>query len=340
MQKIAVVILNYNGCKHLQQFLPSVVRFSEAADVIIADNASTDDSIEWLKINYPNLRRINLDKNYGFCEGYNRAIHQLEHEYTVLLNSDVEVSSNWLAPLMETLDNDPQLAAVQPKICAFLQKDHFEYAGAAGGFIDKMGYPFCRGRLFNITEKDEGQYNKPIEVFWTSGACMMIRTKLFKTYKGFDPDFFAHMEEIDLCWRLQRAGYKLMNIPQSTVYHLGAGTLAKNNPRKTYLNFRNNLDLVCRHWRGTELLIKLPLRLLMDWMATGLFLFNGMPRHSLAVFKAQLHFLLRLGSTLDKRKALSKLFPKPKLITIYRGVITKEFFINARRKYSKLKHNQ
>jgi GT2 family glycosyltransferase len=337
MSKIAIVILNYNGFDHLRQFLPSVVAYSESADIIVADNASTDESVSWLKTNHPNIKIIQLDKNYGFCEGYNRALGLIKHEYSVLLNSDVAVSHNWLSPLAKALDHDKNLAAVQPKILSYSNKQKFEYAGAAGGFIDKMGYPFCRGRLFDTSEEDIGQYNQPARVFWTSGACMMIRTNLFKELGGFDPDFFAHMEEIDLCWRLQRAGYHLLNLPSSIVFHLGAGTLPKHNPRKTYLNFRNNLDLISRHWTTKELLIKLPIRIVMDWSAAGLFLFNGIPLHSLAVFRAQIHFLTRIRSILKKRRQLNLKLPKPQLSTIYDGMITVDFFLKGKRKFSELK---
>jgi GT2 family glycosyltransferase len=337
MSKIAIVILNFNGLRHLEQFLPSVIAHSAQAEIIVADNASTDESVNWLKANHPQIKLILLNQNFGFCEGYNRAMSFIDNEYCVLLNSDVEVSQNWLNPLKDELENNPSVASVQPKILAFNNKDHFEYAGAAGGFIDKMGYPFCRGRLFDTSEKDSGQYEEPINVFWTSGACMMIRTKLFKEIGGFDPDFFAHMEEIDLCWRLQRAGYLLKNIPTSVVYHLGAGTLPKDNPRKTYLNFRNNLDLISRHWTNKELLFKLPLRLIMDWFAAGLFLINGIPRHSIAVFSAQIHFLSRIKSILQKRKLLTKKYPKPILSTIYLRMITVEYFLKGLRNFSRLK---
>jgi len=337
MSKIAIVILNFNGLKHLKQFLPSVIEYSAQSDIIVADNASTDESVNWLKANHPQIKLILLDQNFGFCEGYNRAMSFIDNEYCVLLNSDVEVSHNWLNPLRDELDKNPHVAAVQPKILSFNNKDHFEYAGAAGGFIDKMGYPFCRGRLFDATEKDNGQYDKPLKVFWTSGACMMIRTKLFKNLGGFDQDFFAHMEEIDLCWRLQRADYMLMNVPASKVYHLGAGTLPKDNPRKTYLNFRNNLDLISRHWTKKELILKLPLRIIMDWFAAGLFLFNGIPRHSLAVFRAQFRFLIKINSIYRKRKELSGKLSKPALTTIYQGMITVDYFIEGKRKFSELK---
>lgn len=336
MASIAVVILNYNGCSLLQQFLPSVIKHSEGAEIILVDNASTDDSIPWINSNYPDLKLIQHHSNLGFCGGYNEAFNQIENEYAVLINSDVEVTPGWLNPLAKALENEKDIAAVQPKILSYNNKNHFEYAGAAGGFIDKMGYPFCRGRLFDFTEKDEGQYNSPIQVFWTSGACMMIRTSLFKKFGGLDQDFFAHMEEIDLCWKLQRSGYRLMCTPESTVYHLGAGTLSKNNPKKTYLNFRNNLDLVSRHWRGHELAWKLPLRIIMDWAAAILFLVNAMPKHSLAVIKAQIDYIIKIRRVIGTRRTLNQLLPKPKLSTIHSKSIVYQFFILRKKKFREL----
>jgi GT2 family glycosyltransferase len=221
MNKIAVVILNYNGEKLLQQFLPSVLEHSKIATVIVADNASPDQSLEILKSQFPSVKVIALDKNYGFCGGYNRALKQVEAEYFVLLNSDVEVTPNWLDPIIDLFDSDPSIAAAQPKILSYHQKTHFEYAGAGGGFIDSLGYPFCRGRLFDFTEIDKGQYNDTREIFWATGACMVIRSKIYIDLGGLDEDFFTHMEEIDLCWRIQRAGYKVMYLGQSSVYHVG-----------------------------------------------------------------------------------------------------------------------
>ncbi|HMQ01152.1 MAG TPA: glycosyltransferase family 2 protein, partial [Cyclobacteriaceae bacterium] len=322
MSEIAVVILNYNGCHYLKEFLPSVIAHSAEAEIIIADNASTDDSANWLKEHHQLIRVIQLDKNYGFCEGYNLAISQIDHTYTVLLNSDVEVSPNWLNPLCLKLKQNPDVAAVQPKILQQKQKAYFEYAGAAGGFIDSMGYPFCRGRLFDFTEQDQGQYQQEHKVFWTSGACMMIRTQLYKEMGGLDADFFAHMEEIDLCWKLHRAGYNLYCIPQSTVYHVGGGTLSKTNPLKTYLNFRNNYDLISRHLKASELSYKLPLRIIMDWSAAILFLVNGLPKHAWALFKAQLHFFAKFNLILKKRKKLNHKLSQPAIDTIYSGLVT------------------
>ena len=239
MTKTAVVILNYNGEKFLREFLPVVIKLSGNAKIVVADNGSTDLSVELLKQKFPTVELIRLDNNYGFCGGYNRALKQVEAEYYVLLNSDVEVTPEWLEPLVALLDSSSDIAAAQPKVLSYNDKDHFEYAGAAGGFMDSLGYPFCRGRLFDITEKDTGQYNDTREVFWATGACLIIRSAVYHKLGGLDEDFFAHMEEIDLCWKVQRAGHKVYYCGTSHVFHVGGGTLSKSNPRKTYYNLRN-----------------------------------------------------------------------------------------------------
>ncbi|HCO67924.1 MAG TPA: glycosyl transferase family 2, partial [Dysgonomonas sp.] len=249
MKKFAIVILNWNGKDLLEKYLPFLLKYTDTtiADIVIADNHSTDGSIEFLKTNYPNLSLIILPENYGFAEGYNKALAQVEAEYYVLLNSDVEVTENWLAPLTDFLDKNADTACVQPKILAERNKEYFEYAGACGGFIDKYGYPFCRGRIFATVENDEQQYNNPLQIFWATGACMVIRSKDFKDAGGFDGTFFAHMEEIDLCWRLNARGRKIYCIPQSVVYHVGGATLSKESPRKTFLNFRNNMLMLYKN---------------------------------------------------------------------------------------------
>ena len=267
MSQTAVVILNYNGAALLPTYLPSVLQHSGDAEIIVADNASTDNSLAILQKDFPGVKRIVLDKNYGYCGGYNRALLQVQADYYVLLNSDIEVTPQWLSPLTQLLDSDETIAAVQPKILSYRQRDTFEHAGAGGGLIDALGYPFCRGRLFDVVEQDNGQYNDTTDVFWASGACLVIRADAFHDRGGFDEDFFAHMEEIDLCWKLNRAGLRVCYCGQSTIYHLGAGTLGYNNPRKTYLNFRNGLSLIFKHFDRAELLYKLPLRLWLDWLA-------------------------------------------------------------------------
>ena len=255
MKKISIVILNWNGEEMLRAFLPSVLVCSSGRDVevCVADNGSTDASCAMLEEEFPIVRLIRLDENYGFAEGYNRALSQIDAEYVILLNSDVEVTPDWLQPLTEFMDNHPEVAACQPKIMSYKKRDTFEYAGAAGGFIDKLGYPFCRGRIFDVVEKDEGQYDTPLPVFWATGAALMIRLDVYKQVGGLDGRFFAHMEEIDLCWRLRSRGYGIYCIPQSEVYHVGGATLKKENPRKTFLNFRNNLLMLYKNLPEKEL---------------------------------------------------------------------------------------
>ncbi|MCR4922070.1 MAG: glycosyltransferase family 2 protein, partial [Bacteroidaceae bacterium] len=247
MERIAIVILNWNGRRMLERFLPSVLAHSAGADVIVADNASSDDSLEWLSARYPAVGRIVLDRNYGFAEGYNRALQQVENEMYLLLNSDVEVGEGWLGPLLEYMDAHPECAACQPKLRCEWQRDAFEYAGAAGGFIDAWGYPYCRGRLMATVERDEGQYDEPMSVMWATGAALLIRRDDYWEAGGLDGRFFAHQEEIDLCWRLRSRGRGVACVPSSVVYHLGGGTLPKDNPQKTFLNFRNNLLLLYKN---------------------------------------------------------------------------------------------
>lgn len=293
---VALVILNYNGAELLTNYLPSVLE--SVADmpyrVIVADNASTDNSIEVLKAQFPEVELIVLSENFGFAEGYNQALRQIEASYYILLNSDVKVIPGWIEPCLEQLKSDPELAACQPKIKALMNPSAFEYAGAAGGWIDSLGYPFCRGRIFATVEEDEGQYDEIEEIFWASGAAMFIRADLFETFGGFDPDYFAHAEEIDLCWRLKRAGYSIKAVPQAEVYHLGGGTLEYQSVRKTYLNFRNTLITGFKNEPLSKLLWWLPLRLLMDGMAGVLFLSQGKYQHIGAIVKAHWHFFPRM----------------------------------------------
>ncbi len=274
----SVIILNWNGATMLRQYLPSVLAYTPDADIIVADNGSTDDSLEVLKNEFPSVKTIVLDKNYGFAEGYNRAIEQVDSDYVVLLNSDVEVTDNWLAPLLDYLQNHPETAAVQPKIRSWRKRDYFEHAGAAGGFVNWLGYPYCRGRVLFHVEQDKGQYDTTVEIDWTTGACMCVRTRVYKESGGLDAAFFAHMEEIDLCWRMRNKGWKLACVPQSVVYHLGGGSLAYDNPRKTYLNFRNNLLMIYKNhpYRRTVL----TLRFFLDYIAALMFLLIG--RHGSA----------------------------------------------------------
>ena len=283
----AVVILNWNGSAMLRRFLPSVINHSDEAHIIVADNASTDDSVEVLQREFPQVEVICLDANYGFAEGYNRALAQVEADYVVLLNSDVEVTPHWLAPLTAYLDAHPQVAACQPKLRSHRQPSHFEYAGAAGGFIDRYGYPFCRGRLMSMVEEDHGQYDEVLPVFWATGAALCIRLADYRRAGGLDGRFFAHMEEIDLCWRLGARGRGLVCVPRSVVYHVGGATLQKENPRKTYLNFRNNLLMLYKNLPEAELRPVMRVRCLLDYMAALKFLLCGQWPNARAVWQAR-----------------------------------------------------
>ena len=267
MDKVAIVILNWNGRKMMEQYLPSVIAHSQGATIYVADNASTDDSLEWLHIYNNKVKTILLDQNYGFADGYNRALKQVEAEYYVLLNSDVEVTPHWLEPLIAYMDTHSDVAACQPKLLSFVDKTKFEYAGAAGGFIDRFGYPFCRGRLFDTVEADNGQYDTKEEVLWATGACLLIRSTDYWKADGLDGRFFAHNEEIDLCWRLRIMGRKIVCLPDSVVYHLGGGTLPKGNPRKTFLNFRNNLTMLYKCLPDKDLQYVMRWRWVLDYLA-------------------------------------------------------------------------
>lgn len=259
----------------LTRFLPSVVEHSPEARVVVADNGSTDDSVTCVRSLFPTVEVVELGENYGFAEGYNRALAQIEAEYYILLNSDVEVTRNWIAPLLAQMKDNAHVVACQPKILSYNNKTHFEYAGAAGGFIDRYGYPYCRGRLFDTVEADNGQYDAPCHVFWATGATLMVRSNVFKAVGGFDGSFFAHMEEIDLCWRMQARGGVVMAVPASTVYHVGGATLNKSNPRKTYLNFRNNLLLLYKNMPAKQLVGVMRMRRLLDYVAAVKFLLGG-----------------------------------------------------------------
>ena len=291
--RCAVIILNWNGEKYLDQFLPSVVKYSngEAISVVVADNGSTDNSVNLIRTHYPSIRVIELNQNYGFAEGYNQAIRQVEAAYVVLLNSDVEVTANWLNPMLDYLDSHPEIAACQPKIRAYNNRTHFEHAGAAGGMMDKLGYPFCRGRIVGYVEEDNGQYDTICNIFWATGACMLIRRKAYIYNGGLDADFFAHQEEIDLCWRLLCRGYKIVCLPQSVVYHVGGASLSYQNPRKTYLNFRNNLLLLYKNLPEKKLWQIMIIRFIMDYAAALQFLLTGQWQNFRMVFCARRDFL-------------------------------------------------
>lgn len=288
--RTAVVILNYNGESMLTRFLPSVVEHTPDARIVVADNGSTDNSVSVVRTSFPSVEVLELGENYGFAEGYNRALAQIDATYYVLLNSDVEVTPRWLPSLVELLDNDAAVAACQPKILACNNRTHFEYAGASGGFIDAYGYPFCRGRIFDTVEEDKGQYDAPCHIFWATGAALAVRSDVFRSMGGFDGRFFAHMEEIDLCWRIQARGCGIMVVPSSVVYHVGGATLQKSNPRKTYLNFRNNLLLLYKNLPAVRLRRVMRVRYLLDILAAIKFLIAGEWGNFKAVLKARRDF--------------------------------------------------
>lgn len=289
MKKLSIVILNWNGAEMLRQFLPSVVAHSngEGIEVCVADNASTDNSLEVMRQEFPDVRLILLDKNYGFAEGYNRALAEIDAEYCLLLNSDVEVTDGWLAPMLDYMDVHPEVAACQPKIRSWHRREEFEHAGACGGFMDKYGYPFCRGRMMSTVEVDEGQYDTTIPIFWATGAALLVRTADYREAGGLDSRFFAHMEEIDLCWRLRSRGRGIVCIPQSVVYHVGGATLNKENPRKTYLNFRNNLLMLYKNLPEEELSSVMRIRWCLDMVAALQYLLKGEWGNVRAVFRAR-----------------------------------------------------
>ena len=326
MAKVAVVILNYNGAQYLERFLPVVIEKSQNATIVVSDNKSTDHSVELLKEKFPSVKLIELDKNYGFAGGYNKSLRQVDSDYYVLLNSDVEVTDDWLERLSVFLDTHPEYASCQPKIKNYNDREKFEYAGACGGFIDRLGYPYCRGRMFDFTETDMGQYDDPVDIFWSSGACMMIRAKEFYRINGFDESFFAHMEEIDLCWRLQSLGQKISVIPASVVFHVGGGALSYQSPFKTYLNFRNGLKLLLRNLPVQQLFIKIPIRFLLDWTAMVVFLLQGNGKYTISVLKAHISVVGKLIRILKSRTYTSKIANNKLIVWSY--------YILKKRRYS------
>lgn len=338
MKKVAVVILNWNGKKLLEEFLPSVIHYTThpEVDIIVADNGSTDESLDFLSNNYPQIRLIALSQNYGFADGYNRALSQVDSEYFVIMNSDVEVAQDWLMPIVEYMDANLDVSAVQPKILAQRNKDFFEYAGATGGFVDRLGYPFCRGRIFKSVEKDSGQYDTPMDILWATGACLVIRSKDFFEVGGFDATFFAHMEEIDLCWRLNCRGRRVVCLPISKVYHVGAATLTKESPRKTYLNFRNNLLMLYKNLPQRHLKRVMITRLILDYVAAVQFTITGSYRNAKEVIRAHKDFYNnRAAYRQARRENLDKtIVEKPK--TIYPKSILVAYYCKFIRKYSQL----
>jgi GT2 family glycosyltransferase len=331
----AVVILNWNGLTHLQQFLPSVINNTPAsqAELVLIDNASTDESVAWLRQHHPQVRIVENSRNHGFAGGYNEGLKGLSHDYFVLLNSDVEVTENWLLPLLESLQQN-QVAAVQPRVLSFKEKDNFEHAGAAGGYIDRLGFPFCRGRLFSSIESDHQQYSNEAEIFWASGACFAIKSKLFFEAAGFDEDFFAHMEEIDLCWRLKNSGYRILYNGHSVVYHLGGGTLSAISPRKTFLNFRNNLFMLIKNLPSKYLKRVIFVRLCLDGLAGIYFFLKGQPRHCFAIIEAHFAFYKLAGRMHRKRKNSTN--QQIKLQGVYLRSLVWDYYVRGRKKFSDL----
>lgn len=339
MKRTVIVILNWNGIEYLKLFLGKVVALSLNAEteVCVADNGSTDGSADWIAENFSEVRLIRFDRNLGFAGGYNLAIDQLEAEFFVLINSDIEVTEGWLQPLVKYMEENPDSASCQPKILSSAKKNYYEHAGAAGGFIDKFGYPFCRGRILNITEKDEGQYDNQADVFWSSGACMIIRSTAWKKCGGFDSAFFAHMEEIDLCWRLHRAGYRVGFTPDSKVYHIGGGSLSYDSPFKIYLNFRNSLFMLYKNLEDNKLFYILFLRRILDGLAAIMFLLTGKFTYFSSVLKAHVQYYKCRGELKKKRQAVKELGNGGTYGLILNKSIVLEFYIKGNKTYNKIK---
>lgn len=338
--KTAVVILNYNGRKYLKKFLPSLLKSAEGKDevsIIVADNASTDDSIVLMKSEFPMVRLIELESNYGFAGGYNKALERIDATYYVLLNSDVEVTEDWLDPLTEYMDEHPDVAACQPKICAYHRKDYYEYAGACGGYIDRYGYPFCRGRVFGTVEQDHGQYDTVADVFWASGACLFIRRDDYFEAGGLDERFFAHMEEIDLCWRLKSRGRRIVCVPQSRVWHVGGGTLPAGNPRKTYLNYRNNLLMLYKNLPTKHLRVRMLVRKTMDGVSALQMLLKGDVKGVQSIWKAHRDFRRMRHQYSDVRTENLEKTKDEDVEQMYDGSLVWDYFIRRRQRFSELK---
>ncbi len=342
--KVAIVILNWNGRGMLERFMPSVVKYSHRqhfsvldtdfdTEVVVADNGSSDDSLPFLQQNYPDVSLVLLDRNYGFAEGYNKALAQVEADYYVLLNSDVECTPRWIEPVIRIMDANSRIAVMQPKLMMYDSKDTFEYAGGAGGFIDSYGYPFCRGRLFSTLETDHGQYDDDCDIFWATGAAMFVRASVWRELGGLDADFFAHMEEIDFCWRVHNAGYRVAYCPQSTLYHVGGGTLPKSNPFKTQLNFRNNLSMLYKNLPDERRDKVLRLRMFLDRVAAVKFLLEGHLGEYRAVRKAHKEFRAWRETLKEKRAAI-----KPHAVSqVYQGALLIEYYLLRRQTFTQLR---
>lgn len=335
LPKAAVVILNWNGKKYLEQFLPPLLSNSYTGmELIIADNGSTDDSIAFLESHYPQVRLIRFNENHGFAGGYNRALQQIEADYYILLNSDVEVTAGWLEPMIELLEKEPTIAACQPKLLTWHQKNLFEYAGGAGGWIDSYGYPFAKGRVFDHFEEDHGQYNQPGPLFWASGACLFIRARVFHEVNGFDDYFFAHQEEIDLCWRIQLAGHKIWSCPASLVYHVGGGTLPKGNSLKTFLNFRNNRIMLSKNLPFRKKIWVVPIRYLLDAVSAWKGLLSGDAGYFVAIFRAHLAFIR--WWLFHQKKSVFPINRNGRLAGVYKGNIALQHFARKKKTFSEI----
>lgn len=336
---VSVVILNWNGLHFLQQFLPYVIQYSPGAEIVVADNASTDDSVKWIRQEHPSVRIIEMERNTGFAGGYNIALKKIDARFYVLLNSDVLVTPNWLDPVLEKMKSDAAIAACQPKIRSWSDRSLLEHAGGSGGFIDYLGYPFCRGRIYSTLEADHGQYDTARDIFWATGACLFIRSEVFHACNGFDEDFFAHMEEIDLCWRIHHRGYKIMVEPVSTVFHVGGGTLPKSNPRKTYFNFRNNLLMIHKNMLPGTWLKVFMIRLLMDGLAGMKFLLSGHPSDCISVIKAHFYFYGNYIRRRKVRKEEQQKITHPHIPGIYQRSVVFDYYASGKRYFSELKGN-
>jgi len=340
-RKTAIVILNWNGAHLFSEFLPSVIRhsLSDGVSIYVADNGSTDNSLDYLSEHFPVVNIIRLKTNFGFSKGYNFALQEVDADYYVLLNSDVEVTPNWLRPCIQRFEDQSELAALQPKVLSYIGRNEFEYAGAAGGFIDRWGFPFCRGRILSETEVDHGQYDQPVSLFWATGACLVIRAKVFHENGGFDDDFFAHMEEIDLCWRLKNKGWQIGLETASTVYHLGGATLSYYSPRKVYLNFRNNLWMLLKNLPENRVVPVLFFRMILDGVAALHFLLSGKVQASRAVFEAHMSFWKNLCRFVKKRRQLLPGVTKNNHPEIFSGSMVYKFYIKKQRKFTDFKFN-
>jgi GT2 family glycosyltransferase len=336
--KVSIVILNYNTKELLGRLIPFALKTNyDNYEVIVADNASTDGTVAYVQANFPNLRCIEIATNLGYAGGYNEALAQLDTDYWVLLNSDVEVDENWLNPLMDLMLSDDKIAAIQPKILRYDKRDQFEYAGASGGLIDKYGYAFCRGRLFDQLEMDEGQYDNKTQVFWASGAALLVRGKVYRELNGLDADFFAHMEEIDLCWRMKNSGYQVWVNPESKVYHIGGGTLDAHSPRKVFLNFRNNLVLITKNMPAQRAIWVVMVRLILDGMAGVKFLMDGKPKAAIMIVKAHWSYFGRFGFYWKKRKSVIAQKPLSSLEGFINLSIVFQYFVKGVRRHSDIK---